>query len=410
MDTAPTAAATPDDLIAAVFSEAGREDPYRFYHQLRRSAPVHLGADGLAYVSTHAGCEAVLRDGRFGAWGGDHIGALRPDWRVHPSYTTLYGGMMTKNPPEHTRLRRLAMALFTPARVARMRAGVEELVGRYLDRLEDAGSDGTAVDFMEHFAFPVPVIVIGDLLGVPEGDHHELRSIVRDWVLVFELRPTPDEVARADRAATRLWAYLGDLVEERRAMPREDLVSAFVRPGQPDMFTAADLLNMLASLYSAGFETTTNLFANGLRALFAHPEQADALRRDPAAVRSATEELLRFDAPIQMSFRVALEDVELDGVALPRGTPVVAMTGAANHDPSVFDAPERLDVRRSPNRQLAFGHGVHHCLGAGLARLEAEVVLPALLGRFPSMAPAGAPTRRPGVALRGFDEMPVTLI
>ncbi|MEU6058290.1 cytochrome P450 [Streptomyces sp. NPDC047097] len=399
----------PDALLARALSSEVLEDPYPHYARLLATAPVHLAGNGACHISGHAPCERVLADPRVGAWGSRQLDRIREDWRVHPACTTMYSGMLTQDPPLHTELRRPVSRAFTPRRVERLREAVDTAVHRYLDALADSGADGTAVDFMETFAFHVPALVIGDLLGVPRSDHLLLRDLVREWKLVFESAPSGEHLARADAAAVRLWAYLGDLVAERRARPRDDLVSALLGADAGDRLSAADLLNTLASLYAAGLDTVSDLFGNGLVALLKEPEQADVVRTDPGAARTVTDELLRYDPPGQMLTRLAREDLRVDGLDVAAGTPLVLLIGAANRDPGVFAHPESLDVRRAPNPHLSLGHGAHHCLGASLSRLEGGIGFPALLKRFPRIGLAGPPTRRSGAVFRGYERVPVTL-
>ncbi|ETK32816.1 cytochrome P450 [Microbispora sp. ATCC PTA-5024] len=402
--------ANAEAILKQIFSEAGRENPYPLYKQMREISPVHHGADGNFYITGHAAAMRLLSERSMGALTSESLDTVRPDWRVHPAYTTMYAGMFTQNPPGHTRLRKLAMDAFTPRRIEGLRARISELVARFIARIEERGADGAPIDFMEDFAFPIPMIVIGNLLGLPEVDHEPLREIVRHWGYVFEPFPSEEEVKLADAGATKLWEYLGDLVAERKKQPRDDLVTAFLN-GAPngDRFSPPDLLNMLASLYSAGFETTTHLMANGLMALLESPAQAQLLRTDPALGVRAVDELLRYDASAQMVFRVAIATTVVDKTTIEAGEHIVVITGAANRDPRAFSEPDLLDLTRSPNPHLTFSHGIHFCLGAALARLEGEIAFPALMRRFPSIRLAGPATRRPSHALRGYDKIPLTV-
>jgi cytochrome P450 len=260
------------------------------------------------------------------------------------------------------------------------------------------------VDFVDAFAFPLPVNVIGELLGVPEPDRAQFQTLIRDWSQILEII-TLEVLAVADPAAATVRAYLAELVSLRRREPGPDLISALVAAEEEgDRLTEDELLTMAALLFAAGFETTTNLLANGLVAVLGNPAQAGLMHRDPV---TAVEELLRFDTPVQLVSRVAYEPVELGGVTVDAGERVVAYLGAGNRDPERFADPDRLDLARGDCAPLSFGGGIHYCLGAPLARLEAQVAFPALLRRFPHIELAGTPERRDSLAIRGFVRLPV---
>jgi cytochrome P450 len=383
-------------LLADLTTMVGREDPYPHYARLRRIAPLVRADDGALVVTRYADCAAVVRDGRLGHMPTEMLAfAGLADWAEHPSLRLLFTSMLTKNPPDHTRLRRLVSSSFTARRVQALRPAVERMVGELLD-----GMDGE-VDFVAAFAFPLPVNVIGELLGVPAPDRAQFQTLIRDWAQVLEVI-TPEVLERADPAAATVRDYLAGLVEERRRAPQDDLISALVAVEQEgDRLTSDELLTMAALLFAAGFETTTNLLGNGLVALLRHPDQTMG---DPAV---AVEELLRYDSPVQLSSRVAYEDVELGGTTVQAGERVVAYLGAGNRDPERFADPDRLDLSRRDNAPLSFGGGIHYCLGAPLARLEAQIAFPALLRRFPAMSLTAEPERRNSLAIRGFTRVPV---
>jgi cytochrome P450 len=247
--------------------------------------------------------------------------------------------------------------------------------------------------------------VIGELLGVPAADRAQFQSLVTDWSQVLEVL-SPEILQKADPAAAAVRDYLAGLAAERRRKPADDLISALVAAGeQGDRLTEDELLTTAALLFAAGFETTTNLLSNGLVALLGNPAQWPALLADPAV---AVEELLRYDTSVQIVVRVVYEDVELGGLSVDAGERVVAYLGAGNRDPERFTDPNRLDLARRDNAPLSFGGGIHYCLGAPLARLEAQVAFPALLRRFPGLALNGAPARRDSLTIRGYIELPVT--
>lgn len=393
------------DLLAGLTTLVGREDPYPAYARLQEIAPLVRADDGALVATGYADCATVVRDGRFGHMPREMLGFIGlADWADHPALRLLFTSILTLNPPDHTRLRRLVSSAFTARRVQALRPAVEGLVGELLDDL--AGTDlAEDADFVRAFAFPLPVNVIGELLGVPAADRAQFQTLVGDWSQVLE-NLSPEVLQKADPAAATIRDYLAALAAERRRAPAADLLSALVAAEeQGDRLSEDELLTMAALLFAAGFETTTNLLSNGLVALLRNPAQIPALHADPA---TAAEELLRYDTPVQLISRVAYEDVELGGVTVGAGERVVAYLGAGNRDPRRFAEPDRLDLGRTDNAPLSFGGGIHYCLGAPLARLEAQVAFPALLRRFPRLALAGDPVRRDSLTIRGYTAMPVT--
>jgi cytochrome P450 len=388
-------------LLDELTTMVGREDPYPRYARLREISPLIRARDGAIVVTRYADCVQVARDSRLGHVSTDMIALLLPDWAEHPSLRQLFTSMLLRNPPDHTRLRRLVSGTFTARRVAALRPAIAAMVD---DLLADFGADGT-VDFVDAFAFPLPVNVIGELLGVPAPDRARFKTLVRDWTRVID--EFDEDVLRvADPAAATIRDYLADLVAQRRRRPGGDLLSALVAAEDAgDQLTEDELLTMAALLFAAGFETTTNLLANGLVALLRNPDQRALLHQRP---EPAVEELLRYDSPVQILSRLVLAPVEIAGVGIAAGERVVAYIGAGNHDPARFAEPERLMLDRADNAPLSFGGGIHYCLGAPLARLEAQVALPALVGRFPALALDGAPERRDSLSIRGYTRLPVT--
>ena len=402
--TAQPAEAVAGEVFAGLFSEAGRADPYPLYARLRPFGPAVTTPDGMLLVSGYTAMAALLRDHRLVKAPERTLAAAGyPDWQARPALRLMFTSLLLLNPPAHTRLRRLVSGVFTARRVELLRPAVEKIVEDGIAALDGGG------DFVDAFAFPLPVNVIGELLGVPAGDRPMFQSLARDWVTVLEdLRP--EAVDRGDRAAAEIGAYLGALAGERARRPADDLISAMTSALDGDRLTEEELVTMAALLLAAGFETTTGLLSNGLVALLSFPEQAALLRNPatPGLAESATEELLRFDSPAQMLFnRVAEADMEVAGLRLAAGQRVTTLLGAGNRDPAVFSSPDALILGRREQPPLSFGGGIHYCLGAPLARLEATVAFPALLARYPRLALAGPPVRRAGAAFRGHTRLPV---
>ncbi|MGH8962871.1 MAG: cytochrome P450 [Jatrophihabitantaceae bacterium] len=387
-------------ILAQLNSAAAQHDPYPLYAQLHARGPISFAPDGALVAVGYSQCGALLREHRLRKAPGRLLAAAGyPDWMEHPALRMMFASMLMLNPPEHTRLRRAVSVAFTPTRVAALVPAITRITQDRLDEL-----DGRS-DFIEAFAFPLPVAVIGELLGIPAGDRAMFQDLSRDWTAVLDTLDH-DAVARADRAATAIETYLGDLATTRAAHPADDLISALVTTGEP--LARTDLLTTVALLLAAGFETTTSLLANSLLALLAHPRQAHLLRTEPRLATAAVEELLRYDTPVQVLYgRTVVDELSIDALIVPAGTRVLTMVGAANRDPSVYADPDDLDLRRDGPPPLSFGGGIHYCLGAPLARLEAQLALPLLLQRYPHLSLAGEPVRRDGLTLRGYAQLPV---
>jgi len=319
------------------------------------------------------------------------------DFEVHQS-------MLTLDPPQHTRLRGLVNRAFTPRTVERLKPRIEALVERILDGAERRGS----IELVSELAYPLPVTVIAEMLGVPAEDWPRFREWSR--VLAASLDPLMgrQDAAIDDYVAARnaLASYLSEVVAERRLEPRDDLMSDLLAVGELD---SRELIVMLNLLLVAGHETTVNLIGNGTLALLRHPEQMARLRDQPDLLEPAVEELLRWDSPVQLTARIATADFELGGKPICKGELLMTLLGAANRDPGQFPDPDRLDIGRSPNHHLAFGRGIHFCLGAPLARLEAQIAIGSLVRRFPALRLAGDPELSPTVTLRGLRALPLAL-
>ncbi len=393
-----------DSLVAELSSRAGREDPYPVYAALRERAPVARSADGSLLLTRYDDCSAALRDAAVGHRDTGHVDRLGAvdEWQQHLSLWQLQTSMLALDPPEHTRLRRLVSGAFGPRRVAGLRGVIESVTARLLDELPDHP------DFITGFGFPLPIAVIGELLGVPAVDQPAFQHLARDWVQVLDVT-TPRVLARADAAATEIRSYLSGLAAERRAAPRADLLSALVSGAGGERLTDDEVLTMAALLFAAGFETATHLLGNGLVTLLAHPAAAAQLRQARVPLDAAIDELLRYDCPVQIARRVVLRETTVGGLQVGDGERIIACIGAANRDPARFPAPDVLDLERRDGSPMSFGAGIHHCLGAALARLEAELAFPALLRRFPRLSVAGPLHHKMSVTVRGYSKIPVSV-
>jgi cytochrome P450 len=318
--------------------------------------------------------------------------------------------MLSVDPPDHSRLRRLVSAAFTPRRVEALRPRVQAVVDDLLDSIASAGPDAT-IDLVGAFAFPLPFTVICELLGVPEPDRDDLG---RGLIALLVPTSTPDEYARAKAASDSVVAMLEALVDAKQAAPADDLVSGLITARDGDeRLSTQELLSTIFQLIVAGHDTTASLIGNGVVALLENPAQLEALRSDPAKLAVAVEELLRYDAPVPHStFRYAVAPIDIGGVTIPAGAQVIISLAAANRDSGQYAEPDELVLDRAESRHLAFGHGIHHCLGAPLARMEGQLAIGSLLRRFPSLR-LGVPINElhwghgDGLVLRGLSELPV---
>jgi len=315
--------------------------------------------------------------------------------------------MLFANPPEHTRLRRLVSREFTPGRVDALRPAVVAMVDGILDRMADEAQ----VDVMAVLAFPLPVTVIGELLGIPEADRPGFQPLVQRAVVSLEVNATDEQLEDAQLAAAEMAVYFLDLLAERRARPADDLLSALATAADADdRLTEEEVVATAILLFAAGFETTTNLIGNGLWAFLSHPDQLERLRSEPGLVASAVEEVLRFDSPVQVNGRSALTAAHVAGEPLAADDFVICLQGAANRDPDRFPDPDRFDIGRDNGPPLSFGSGIHHCLGAALARMEGQVVFRRLVERFSRIDPlVEQPEQRTGLTLRGLATLPVSV-
>ncbi|MEU9345293.1 cytochrome P450 [Streptomyces sp. NPDC048278] len=389
---------------------AVQADPYPLYRALRETDPLHWNPPGFWFLTRHRDVHALLRDPRLGADNGSG-GAAQESARTGGTQPERMAGgdtpsMILMDPPGHTRLRALVNKAFTPRSIAHL----HERIQRITDRLLDRWPPGEEGDFVADFAYPLPLEVICEMLGVPEADRDDVRDWSEDMAHLVDPVVTPQTVARGLRGRRRLVEYFGHLAAERRRAPGDDILSGLIRAEtEGDRLTSDELLSTAALLVVAGHETTANLIANGMLALLRHPGQLELLRSSsgPGLMPSAVEEMLRYDGPAQAVGRRALTDLELHGVPVPRGSRLVLSLGAANRDPDRFPDPDRFDVTRPDNRHLALSGGAHFCVGAPLARMEATVAFTALLRRHRRPELAAEPRWRRRTGLRGMRELRV---
>jgi cytochrome P450 len=405
------------DFISVAMTPEFRDDPYPFFHLLRDREPVHKTTFGVYLLTRHADAAAAVRDPRLSS--DERHSELyeafersRDDRLTSPGVFGDEMGqavMLFLDPPDHTRIRGLVSKAFTPKVVERLRNRSQELVDGLLDTVAARG-DGR-MDVITDLAYPLPVVIICELLGVPAADHVTFQQWSR--VLAGSIDPsplrTPEQETRIGAAAEAFVEYFSDLIARRRESPRDDLLSALIAAEEAgDRLSEPELLATAMFLLIAGHETTVNLIGNGTLALLRHRDQLDRLRDDPFLDRNAIEELLRFDSPVMITQRITLDEYEIGGVTIPARQQIIPLLGAANRDPAAFPEPDRLDLSRdAAARHLAFGGGHHFCLGAALARLEGQVAIGTLVRRFPELELAGDPVRRETFTLRGLEHLPV---
>ena len=410
--------AGPEGIVAPdLASPAFKANPYPFYARLRAEAPVWratLHDRRTAWLVTrYEDVARMLKDDTFAK---DKLNAMDPEQRSKTPWVPgflkpLERNMLDLDDPDHVRLRALVSRAFTPRLIERLRGRIESLCEELLDAMERERKRKGGTDLVAGYALPLPATVIAELLGVPAEDHAKFHRWSNRLVSVSSGR----DILRALPAALSFVRYLRNLVERHRADPEDDLITALIRAEEAgDKLSEDELLAMAFLLLVAGHETTVNLVASGTLALLEHPEQTERLRREPSLVKPAVEELLRYTSPVELATeRYARQDTEIGGRRIPRGGLVLAVLGSANRDERHFEDPDALDLARDPNRHLAFGRGgVHHCLGAPLARMEGQIALNALLRRFPGARLAMAPETlrwRRGLFLRGLERLPLVL-
>ncbi|WP_078078226.1 cytochrome P450 [Streptomyces niveus] len=407
---APAVASAADAAFLELQTPLGLKDPYTCYDRLRETAPVHPTSFGPVVLTGYTVAGQALRSTDLAVEDAGWMDIHDPQWRASPTSVVMGESLLHRNPPDHTQLRRLVNGAFVQRRIQALSGRIQQLVSDRLDDLAERGADGATVDLHGALAHPLPVSVIGEMLGVPAADWDWLRGPTAAVSVVFDIFTSDDDYARSDEAIRTLTPYFHDLIEQRRKSPKDDMISALLasRDGSSAL-TLDELLQIVLLLFIAGFETTVNLLTNGVAELLRHPDQLALLTEDPSLWPGAVEETLRFESPVQATIRHAVRDTAFGGVDISSGTPVVIFMGAANRDPEQFDEPARFRVGRAGPKNMTFGGGIHYCLGASLARLEATIVFRELFRRFPRLALAGTPALRPIFNLRGYSTLPVTI-
>ena len=389
------------DLPADFVPEA-----YRYYAALRDESPIHRNPDGSYILTRYDDLVTVYRDPAL--WSSDKSVEFKPKFGDTPLYEHHTTSVVFRDPPDHTRIRKLFQAAFTRKALAALEPRIEALVDNYLDQLADLGG----MEVVSDLSFRLPVEVVCDMLGVPSSD----REDIRDWALLIlgALEPvlSPSQLEAGNRAVEDFKAYLRTLIEHRRAHPNEarpgEILTALMEAEEDgDKLTEIELLHQCIFLLNAGHETSTNMLSHGIHEMLRPPDQITRLRAEPGLIETAVEEILRYRAPIQINNRRALADTEVSGTNLPAGSIVHLMIGAANHDAAQFTDPGTLDIGRRPNRHLSFGLGIHICAGNALARIEARIVFARLFDRFPNLTLASPAKLSNRIRFREITELRV---
>jgi pimeloyl-[acyl-carrier protein] synthase len=384
--------------LDSYWPEDSWSDPYTYYAHLRQAMPVHCGPTGVWVLARYADVSLALRDSRFGRAGFRQL--LNPK-NSRSDDSDISASMLFQDPPDHARLRGLVSKAFTPRTIENLRSRIQQIVDDLLDRARDSRE----MDIIADLAFPLPVSVISEMLGIPMLD----RNLFHGWSR--DIASGSDEQQRSTDAHVAIAMYFRELIAERRQRPKSDLLSSLILAEQQgDVLSEAELIDICGLLFIAGHETTANLIGNGMLTLFQHPQELQELREKSSLLPVAVEELLRYDSPIQRAGRVANTSVRFGDRTIPTGAVVSAMIGSANRDPAQFVDPDRLDIKRRDNCHLAFGAGIRFCLGAMLARAEAHIAIGTLLRRMPKLELAGDKVEwRKSVETRGLKKLRVRL-
>ncbi|HEX4905381.1 MAG TPA: cytochrome P450 [Acidimicrobiales bacterium] len=398
-------------ILEAMRDPANKADPYPFYKSLLEKGALLRLPFGAYALTRHADCFNVLRDARFSSSdehkdGYENIGEMIKQLGYEDLLGLMTRIMLFADPPDHTRLRRLVSKAFTPKAIEAMRPRIASIVDDILDDVDVRGE----IEVVDDLAFKLPVTVISEMLGVPMDDHEHLRSLTAVAVAALDPSDNFEMLLPAAEGLRAMRTYFDELVEKRRGDLGDDLLSAMIAAeDEGDRLSHDELLDTMLLLFAAGHETTVNLISGGMLNLLTHPAELERLVADPSLITTTVEELLRFGPPVQFTARTTTTEVELCGQTMPKGTELVVMLAAANRDPSVFPDPDALDIGREDNRHLSFGGGIHLCLGAPLARVEAQEAIGRLVRRFPGLRLVDSQVEwKPTTTIRGPARLPLT--
>jgi cytochrome P450 family 114 len=406
------------DVLARLMEPDTLRDPYPFYAWLREHAPVHANPSGGIYVvSRNADARNVYQSPDLRSIEISELALQHPRWESSRALRVLSQTMTSTDPPEHTRLRRVVSRHFTLRRTKLLRAAAERHCDRLLAELARRLGDGETADLHHELTQPLGVHMVGDGIGVPESDRDTLTHLIQQVLASIHPTASDETLVRGNQASEQVEEYFTQLAATRRRNPTEDLISVLLRDvhdeqENPDQgLTWNEFMIMLWSLWAGSFETTVTAMDFGVLAMLDHPDQAHWLDDGPAAVESFVAETLRYNPPVLVEAipRIARKDLEFSGVTIPEGADVRPLHGAANHDPEAFPEPDRFDPARNTSRMVTFGHGIHHCLGANLARMECAVALTQLRRTLPGLTLPERPALRTSMSLRTVDRFPVAL-
>ncbi len=398
-----------DDLLQTAEFE---QNPYPVYHELRERDPVYWSDLWGCWVLTrYDDVVSTMQDFKRFSSKGRFTRVIEGELpepvleKIAPLIRHYSTGLINVDPPDHTRMRALVHKAFSPRVLERLRSHIQEITDELLDEVQPRGE----MEVIREFAYPLPVIVIAELMGVPQEDRDRLKG----WsgrIIEFMATPRPsaEVMLRSQEALLELREYFRGIYDQRRKEPREDLIGNLVEVEEAgDKLTEEELLSTCVTILIGGHETTTNLISSGLYALLQHPDALLRLKRNPSLIETAVEEFLRYEGPFQRNRRVVMEDLDLRGKRIQKGQLVLQFVGAANRDPEEFPDPDRLDIERQPNRHVAFGYGVHYCLGAALSRIEAPIAINTILNRMPDLKLATDAVTWNNAVFRGLEALPV---